>query len=266
MCERLCTVTDSPKGNGGESSSLDEDSSDALSPDQLTNQDSPLSAVPQVSPSDVLTQNVDLSPTQVLLRWNRKNWTEQLVKQKQVFFSRIMQLTTVISSHQFLTQPPAPPPPPPPPPPPLLNGSASSPLPKTVTSGSSRHSAGQVKVRRSFFQTALARTSCWFSWLKNNSDRNLYLWERCSSPKPPPHLFISFPPLFLMVLWLQSQAKTSSDRPPQRPKKAKDSKPKVRALCFAFILTRTPAHDLWPILNYDQSPGKGCFLMTSCLQ
>lgn len=83
MCERLCTVTDSPKGNGGESSSLDEDSSDALSPDQLTNQDSPLSAVPQVSPSDVLTQNGDLSPTQVLLRWNRKNWTEQLVKQKQ---------------------------------------------------------------------------------------------------------------------------------------------------------------------------------------
>lgn len=149
MCERLCTVTDSPKGNGGESSSLDEDSSDALSPDQLTNQDSPLSAVPQVSPSDVLTQNGDLSPTQVLLRWNRKNWTEQLVKQKQVFFRRIMQLTTVISSHQFLTQPPAPPPPPPPPPPPLLNGSASSPLPKMVTSGSSRHSAGQVKVRRS---------------------------------------------------------------------------------------------------------------------
>lgn len=166
MCERFCTVTDSPKGNGGESSSLDEDSSDALSPDQLTNQDSPLSAVPQVSPSDVLTQNGDLSPTQVLLRWNRKNWTEQLVKQKQAFFSRIMQLTTVISSHQFLTQPPAPPPPPPPPPPPtLLNGSASSPLPKitngtTVTSGSSRHSAGQVKVRRLFFQTALARTSC----------------------------------------------------------------------------------------------------------
>uniref|UniRef100_A0A3Q0SVH4 Myocardin related transcription factor Ab n=1 Tax=Amphilophus citrinellus TaxID=61819 RepID=A0A3Q0SVH4_AMPCI len=56
--------TDSPKGNGGESSSLDEDSSDALSPDQLTNQDSPLSAVPQVSPSDVLTQNGDISPTQ----------------------------------------------------------------------------------------------------------------------------------------------------------------------------------------------------------
>lgn len=59
------SVTDSPKGAGGESSSLDEDSSDALSPDQLTNHDSPLSAVPQLSPSDVLTQNGDMSPTQV---------------------------------------------------------------------------------------------------------------------------------------------------------------------------------------------------------
>ncbi|CAI5659514.1 myocardin related transcription factor Ab isoform X5 [Oreochromis niloticus] len=142
-CHLQHSLLDSPKGNGGESSSLDEDSSDALSPDQLTNQDSPLSAVPQVSPSDVLTQNGDLSPT------------------------------------QFLTQPPAPPPPPPPPPPPLLNGSDSSPLPKitngtTVTSGSSRHSAGQVK----------------------------------------------------------SQAKTSSDRPPQRSKKAKDSKPKVKKLKY----------------------------------
>ncbi|XP_031604650.1 myocardin related transcription factor Ab isoform X5 [Oreochromis aureus] len=142
-CDLQHSLLDSPKGNGGESSSLDEDSSDALSPDQLTNQDSPLSAVPQVSPSDVLTQNGDLSPT------------------------------------QFLTQPPAPPPPPPPPPPPLLNGSDSSPLPKitngtTVTSGSSRHSAGQVK----------------------------------------------------------SQAKTSSDRPPQRSKKAKDSKPKVKKLKY----------------------------------
>lgn len=74
---------------------------------------------------------------------------DRAVSETKAFFSRIMQLTTVISSHQFLTQPPAPPPPPPPPPPPLLNGSASSPLPKTVTSGSSRHSAGQVKVRRS---------------------------------------------------------------------------------------------------------------------
>uniref|UniRef100_A0A3Q0SXZ6 Myocardin related transcription factor Ab n=1 Tax=Amphilophus citrinellus TaxID=61819 RepID=A0A3Q0SXZ6_AMPCI len=62
--KNILSVAYSPKGNGGESSSLDEDSSDALSPDQLTNQDSPLSAVPQVSPSDVLTQNGDISPTQ----------------------------------------------------------------------------------------------------------------------------------------------------------------------------------------------------------
>ncbi|CAM9289397.1 unnamed protein product, partial [Lampetra planeri] len=55
----------SPKGAGGESSSLDEDSSDALSPDQLTNHDSPLSAVPQMSPSDALTDNGGASPTQV---------------------------------------------------------------------------------------------------------------------------------------------------------------------------------------------------------
>lgn len=60
-------MADSPKGGGGESSSLDEDSSDALSPDQPANHDSPLSAVPQLSPSDVLTQNGDVSPTQVLL-------------------------------------------------------------------------------------------------------------------------------------------------------------------------------------------------------
>lgn len=58
-------VTDSPKGGGGESSSLDEDSSDALSPDQPNNHDSPLSAVPQLSPSDRLSQNGDMSPPQV---------------------------------------------------------------------------------------------------------------------------------------------------------------------------------------------------------
>lgn len=57
---------DSPKGAGGESSSLDEDSSDALSPDQPANHDSPLSAVPQLSPCDVLSQNGDVSPSQVL--------------------------------------------------------------------------------------------------------------------------------------------------------------------------------------------------------
>ncbi|CAF92054.1 unnamed protein product, partial [Tetraodon nigroviridis] len=54
----------SPKGAGGESSSLDEDSSDALSPDQPTNHDSPSSAVPQLSPSDMLSQNGDMSPSQ----------------------------------------------------------------------------------------------------------------------------------------------------------------------------------------------------------
>lgn len=58
-------VTDSPKEGGGESSSLDEDSSDALSPDQPANHDSPLSAVPQLSPSDLLSQNGDVSPSQV---------------------------------------------------------------------------------------------------------------------------------------------------------------------------------------------------------
>ncbi|GAA6219985.1 myocardin related transcription factor Ab isoform X3 [Lates japonicus] len=140
-CPLQHSLLDSPKGAGGESSSLDEDSSDALSPDQLTNHDSPLSAVPQLSPSDALTQNGDMSPT------------------------------------QFLTQPP---PPPPPPPPPQVNGSDSSPPPKLtngttmVTSASPRSSTGQVK----------------------------------------------------------SQAKTSSDRPPQRPKKPKDNKPKVKKLKY----------------------------------
>ncbi|XP_029953538.1 myocardin related transcription factor Ab isoform X3 [Salarias fasciatus] len=129
---------DSPKGAGGESSSLDEDSSDALSPDQLTNHDSPLSAVPQLSPSDVLSPGGDISPT------------------------------------QFLTQPP-PPPPPPPPPLPQFNGSDSSPLPK-MTNGTilTSRPPGQVK----------------------------------------------------------SQAKTSSDRPPHRSKKAKDNKPKVKKLKY----------------------------------
>ncbi|ROL51676.1 MKL/myocardin-like protein 1 [Anabarilius grahami] len=52
--------TESPKG---ESSSLDEDSSDALSPDPLCSQDSPLGLAPQHSPSDMLNMNGDLSPT-----------------------------------------------------------------------------------------------------------------------------------------------------------------------------------------------------------
>ena len=44
---------------------MDEDSSDALSPDTLTNHDSPLGSIPQLSPSDMLTQNGDMSPSQV---------------------------------------------------------------------------------------------------------------------------------------------------------------------------------------------------------
>ncbi|XP_055085380.1 myocardin related transcription factor Ab isoform X3 [Periophthalmus magnuspinnatus] len=132
-------LLDSPKGAGGESSSLDEDSSDALSPDQLTNHDSPLSVLPHMSPSEGLSPNGDLSPT------------------------------------QFLTQPP---PPPPLPPPPLSMSGSESPLSKVtngtpVTSPSSRPT--QVK---------------------------------------------------------QSQAKSSSDRPPQRSKKAKDNKPKVKKLKY----------------------------------
>ncbi|XP_043958667.1 myocardin related transcription factor Ab isoform X3 [Gambusia affinis] len=133
-CPLQSSLLDSPKGAGGESSSLDEDSSDALSPDQLANHNSPLSAVTQLSPSHVLAQNGDMSPT------------------------------------QFLTQPP------PPPPPPLVSLSDSSPLPK-ITNGlalSSRLSSGHLK----------------------------------------------------------SQAKMSSDRPPQRSKKPKDNKPKVKKLKY----------------------------------
>ncbi|XP_032429795.1 myocardin related transcription factor Ab isoform X3 [Xiphophorus hellerii] len=133
-CPLQSSLLDSPKGAGGESSSLDEDSSDALSPDQLANHDSPLSAVTQLSPSHVLAQNGDMSPT------------------------------------QFLTQPP------PPPPPPLVSLSDPPPLPK-ITNGlslSSRLSSGHLK----------------------------------------------------------SQAKMSSDRPPQRSKKPKDHKPKVKKLKY----------------------------------
>ncbi|XP_039509186.1 myocardin-related transcription factor B-like [Pimephales promelas] len=55
--------TESPKG---ESSSLDEDSSDALSPDPQCSQDSPLGLAPQHSPSEMLNMNGDLSPSQFL--------------------------------------------------------------------------------------------------------------------------------------------------------------------------------------------------------
>lgn len=46
---------------------MDEDSSDALSPDQMTNHDSPLGSIPQLSPSDMLTPHGDMSPSQVAL-------------------------------------------------------------------------------------------------------------------------------------------------------------------------------------------------------
>uniref|UniRef100_A0AAR2IIZ2 SAP domain-containing protein n=1 Tax=Pygocentrus nattereri TaxID=42514 RepID=A0AAR2IIZ2_PYGNA len=55
------TLIGSPKG---ENSSLDEDSSDALSPDQPGSQDSPLGHAPQHSPSDMLNLNRNPSPTQ----------------------------------------------------------------------------------------------------------------------------------------------------------------------------------------------------------
>ncbi|XP_037546681.1 myocardin related transcription factor Ab isoform X2 [Nematolebias whitei] len=139
-CSLQHSPLDSPKGAGGESSSLDEDSSDALSPEQLTNHDSPLNAVAHLSPSDGLTHNGDISPT------------------------------------QFLTQLP---PPRPPPPPPLVNLSESSSLPK-IPSGTSLASA---------------------------------------SPRPSSG-------------HIKSQSKTSSDRPPQRPKKLKDNKPKVKKLKY----------------------------------
>ncbi|TRY77527.1 hypothetical protein DNTS_028242, partial [Danionella cerebrum] len=53
----------SPKGEG---SSLDEDSSDALSPDPLCSQDSPLGPGSQHSPSEMLIINGDMSPTRFL--------------------------------------------------------------------------------------------------------------------------------------------------------------------------------------------------------
>ncbi|XP_055746333.1 myocardin related transcription factor Ab isoform X3 [Salvelinus fontinalis] len=63
-CPLQHSLLDSPKGAG--ESSLDEDSSDAFSPDTLANHDSPLGPVSQLSPSDMLTQNGDMSPSQFL--------------------------------------------------------------------------------------------------------------------------------------------------------------------------------------------------------
>ncbi|XP_035657306.1 myocardin-related transcription factor A-like isoform X2 [Oncorhynchus keta] len=110
-CPLQHSLLDSPKGAG--ESSLDEDSSDAFSPDTLANHDSPLGAVSQLSPSDMLTQNGDMSPS------------------------------------QFLTQVP----PPPPPPPLLLNDHDSFQRQKltngTVTPVASRPVSGQTKSKPS---------------------------------------------------------------------------------------------------------------------
>ncbi|XP_029495860.2 myocardin-related transcription factor A-like isoform X4 [Oncorhynchus nerka] len=131
-CPLQHSLLDSPKGAG--ESSLDEDSSDAFSPDTLANHDSPLGPLSQLSPSDMLTQKKDMSPSQL-----------------------------------FLTQVP-------PPPPLLVNGQDSLPPQKltngTVMSGASRPATGQTK------------------------------------------------------------SKPSLERPPQRPKKAKDNKPKVKKLKY----------------------------------
>ncbi|XP_055790167.1 myocardin-related transcription factor A-like isoform X4 [Salvelinus fontinalis] len=131
-CPLQHSLLDSPKGAG--ESSLDEDSSDAFSPDTLANHDSPLGPLSQLSPSDMLTQNRDMSPSQV-----------------------------------FLTQVP-------PPPPQLVNGQDSLP-PQKLTNGS-----------------AMSGASC---------------------PATG-----------------QTKSKPSSERPPQRPKKAKDNKPKVKKLKY----------------------------------
>ena len=58
--------TDFPKG-AGESSSFDEDSSDALSPDQLLAHDSPLGPAALPSPPDALACAGNPSPPQVSL-------------------------------------------------------------------------------------------------------------------------------------------------------------------------------------------------------
>ncbi|KAJ8387602.1 hypothetical protein AAFF_G00152980 [Aldrovandia affinis] len=124
--------TDFPKG-AGESSSFDEDSSDALSPDQPANHDSPLCHAPLPSPPDMLTRSSNPSPTK--------------------FFSQV-----------------------PPPPPPTI--SVPSP-PQKLTNGSP--------------VTPLA-----------------------SRPTPA----------------LIKQSKFNSDRPSQRSKKPKESKPKVKKLKY----------------------------------
>lgn len=52
----------------------------------------------------------------------------------------------------------------------------------------------------------------------------------------------SSPPLICLGFFQQSQGKTSADRPPQRPKKPKDNKPKVSRLLTPFYFNRRRQH------------------------
>ncbi|KAL0983998.1 hypothetical protein UPYG_G00135680 [Umbra pygmaea] len=151
------TLLDSPKGAG--ESSVDEDSSDALSPDTLANQDSPLGTLSQLSPSDMLSKNGDMSPSQ--------------------FFTQV----------------------PPPPPPPLLLNGHTSPAPQKLTNGT----ATAVSAR--------------------------------SSTGP-------------------TKSKPSSERPPQRPKKAKDNKPKVKKLKYHQYIPPDQKADREPPPQLDSSYAK----------
>ncbi|XP_045065695.1 myocardin-related transcription factor A-like isoform X3 [Coregonus clupeaformis] len=155
-CPLQHSLLDSPKGAG--ESSLDEDSSDAFSPDTLANHDSPLGPVSQLSPSDMLTQNGDMSPSQ--------------------FFTQV----------------------PPPPPPLLLNGHDSLQAQKltngTATPVASRPASGQIK------------------------------------------------------------SKPSLERLPQRPKKAKDMKPKVKKLKYHQYIPPDQKADREPPPQLDSTYAK----------
>ncbi|XP_067089106.1 myocardin-related transcription factor A isoform X2 [Osmerus mordax] len=153
--------TDFPKV-AGESSSFEEDSSDALSPDQLIGQDSPLGAGPLPSPTDTLGGNSNPSPT------------------------------------QFLNQvPPLPPPPPPLPP---VSGPAQA-----------------MKLTNGTAALAAQRT-------------------------PPAQT--------------KSHSKSNSDRPPQRPKKAKDTKPKVKKLKYHQYIPPDQKAEREPPPQLDSSYAK----------
>ncbi|XP_046893842.1 myocardin-related transcription factor A isoform X2 [Hypomesus transpacificus] len=153
--------TDFPKV-AGESSSFEEDSSDALSPDQLIGQDSPLGAGPLPSPTDTLGGNSNPSPT------------------------------------QFLNQvPPLPPPPPPLPP---VSGPTQA-----------------LKLTNGTASLAAQRT-------------------------PPAQT--------------KSHSKSSADRPPQRPKKAKDTKPKVKKLKYHQYIPPDQKAEREPPPQLDSSYAK----------